>query len=85
VTEKARDLVNAAMEAGWSVAYKPGVDTGFSPFVTVEAMREGGYFSVTWHTRATGTYRLFNCSFGETRYKAHDVSLKRILEEVATL
>lgn len=83
MTQKARDLAIAAINAGWSVAFKRNVDSGNSPFVTVEAIRTGGYFCVTWHTRDTGTYRLFHATFGETRYKAHDVSLKRILEEVA--
>ena len=82
MTDKARALAIAAIDAGWSVVFKRNVDSGNSPFVTVEAVREDGYFNVTWHTRDTGTYRLFHAVFGESRYKAHDVSLKRILEAV---
>lgn len=60
----ARSLVEYADWAGWRHAVADGVDTGGSPFVTV-ALRhpESGHaFRITWHTRNTGTYRLFSKS-----------------------
>ena len=83
VTDAAKTLVNEAMNAGWSVLFRPNVDTGGSPFVTVEGVREGGYFCVTWHTRDSGTYRLFDCSAGESKYKMRDVPLKSVRAMIA--
>lgn len=61
MTTKAIDLAAEALEHGWTVRITPGRDSGSNPFVTVEAASGfDRYVSVTWHTRGTGTYRLFN-------------------------
>lgn len=93
--EKALALAHAAIDAGWSVAINHSVDTGNSPFVTVEASRPGkastenighmegaAYFRVTWHTRGTGTYRLFDCQLGEFRYKLHAATLTAVTAKI---
>jgi len=82
MTAKARDLVISAMDNGWSVVYRPNVDTGGSPFVTVEASRGDQYFSATWHTRNTGTYRLFNVALGRSRHNARDATLTQVIAAV---
>ncbi|ASN20672.1 hypothetical protein CGK93_14035 [Arthrobacter sp. YN] len=77
VPEKCKQLVSLLVDGGWSFVLNHGIDTGSSPFVTVEARRRDDHVMVTWHTRATGTYRLFSCMFNR-----RDVSLTR-LQEVA--
>lgn len=81
----ARTLAHDAIDAGWSVAYNLGVDTGMNQFVTVEASRpaagedsDPSYFRVTWHTRGTGTFRMFDCCAGKYRYQASACSLRHI-------
>ena len=67
----ARNFAVDAIDAGWSVLLRHGIDTGDNPFVNVEARRGHDHIVVTWHTRATGTYRLFSCMVN-----LRDVSLK---------
>lgn len=57
---RARALLDAAIDHGWAVAWQPGSDTSGAPFVTVRAVDTDTEIRVTWHTRATGTYRLFS-------------------------
>ena len=73
----AREFAVEAIDAGWSVMLLHGVDTGDSPFVSVEAKRDDRHIRVTWHTRQTGTYRLFSCAIGR-----RDVSLKAARSEL---
>jgi hypothetical protein len=82
VTAKARELTLTAIDNGWAVLFKPEVDTGGSPFVTVEGARGDQYFNVCWHTRGTGTYRIFHASLGASRHTARDASLKRIVQAI---
>lgn len=61
----ARDLLNLAIDHNCAVAWKPGTDTGGSPYITVEVRKgEELALSLTWHTRETGTYRLFSALRG---------------------
>lgn len=54
-------LEEVALAHGWRVAHQFSVDNGGSPFVTVHVIsRSAYYFRITWHTRMTGTYRLFS-------------------------
>ncbi|MDI5969875.1 hypothetical protein POF50_011100 [Streptomyces sp. SL13] len=56
----ARELEDVALAHGWRVAHQFSVDIGGSPFVRVHVVnRSAYYFRITWHTRMTGTYRLF--------------------------
>lgn len=62
-----RDLVRTAQAAGWLVGVGQGVDSGGSPFLSVEAREPGDARKIkaTWHTRSTGTYRLFSAMLFE--------------------
>lgn len=60
-----REFLDLALDHGWSASYVHGKDTGENPFITVTAVREERErVSITWHTRETGTYRLFSCLLG---------------------
>lgn len=58
----ARNLINTASAAGWVTGWVWESDKGGSPFVTVHVMSDatGEYFKYTWHSRGTGTLRLFS-------------------------
>lgn len=76
---KLSDVVTALLDHGWSFVLQHGTDTGNSPFISVEAKKskDGETIHITWHTRATGTYRLFTCCINK-----RDVSLTKALETV---
>lgn len=65
----------AAAEAGWRVRQGHGADTGGAPFVTVYARRGMWEVRATWHTRHTGTYRLFTCIARSPRRTWFDTTL----------
>ena len=77
----ARELILQAIDSGWSAALRHGIDTGENPFVTVTAQRASAPYrvTVTWHTRETGTYRLFTSMVGQG-VGARDVSLTKARE-----
>lgn len=58
----AAGFIEYAEHYGWLTAYGRGEDNGGSPFVLVVVKHpdNGHAFEVTWHTRMTGTYRLFS-------------------------
>ena len=74
---KLTDLVIALTQYGWSFVVNHGKDTGDSPYVSTEARRGNDHVMITWHTRATGTYRLFSCMVNK-----RDVSLTKAFESV---
>ena len=75
---KCRELIITLMDCGWSFVVNHGKDTGDHPFISVEARRDTAHVMVTWHTRATGTYRLFSCMVNK-----RDVTLTKAMEVVA--
>lgn len=73
----AREFLNLAIDHGCAAAWKPGIDTGDSPFITVDVRRGDDIaLSLTWHSRDTGTYRLFSALTGRGD-AARDTSLAR--------
>ncbi len=78
---KCRELIIELMDAGWSFVVQHGKDTGDHPFISIEAQKAKGgeTIRVTWHTRATGTYRLFTCMVNK-----RDVTLTKALERIAS-
>lgn len=60
-------------------------DTGGSPFFTIETRPTAEHIAafVTWHTRATGRYRLFTCTLGKVG-RMPDSSLTKVFEHVRT-
>lgn len=62
-----RDLLDLALDHGWSASYQRLQDTGSDPYVTVTARRGECEVVVTWHTRNTGTYRLSSCMTATNR------------------
>lgn len=74
---KLKDLVGALTDHGWSFMVNHGKDTGDHPYVSTEARRGNESLMITWHTRATGTYRLFTCMINR-----RDVSLTKAMEAV---
>lgn len=75
---KLHDVVNGLLDYGWSFLVQHGKDTGDSPFISVEAKRDNETVRITWHTRATGTYRLFSCMVNK-----RDFTLTKALERIA--
>ena len=75
---KCRELIITLMDGGWSFVVNHGKDTGDSPFISIEARRGNDHVMVTWHTRATGTYRLFTCVINR-----RDVTLTKAMEAIS--
>lgn len=73
----ARQFASDAINADWNVLVQHGTDTGENPFVSIEAIKTGRHLRLTWHTRETGTYRLFSCALGN-----HNVTLTKAREEL---
>lgn len=71
---KLKEVVGALTDYGWSFAVNHGIDTGDHPFISTEGRRGKDHVMITWHTRATGTYRMVN---------KRDVSLTKALEVVS--
>lgn len=76
---KLADVVTGLLDYGWSFVVQHGKDTGDHPFISIEGRRDMQHVMITWHTRATGTYRLFSCMVNK-----RDVSLTKALEAVAS-
>ena len=76
---KLSDVITALLNYGWSFVLQHGEDTWNSPFISIEAKktRDGETIRITWHTRATGTYRLFSCMVNK-----RDVSLTKAIETI---
>ncbi|MEU9890213.1 hypothetical protein [Sphaerisporangium sp. NPDC051011] len=58
----ARQLLDLARAHGWRTLVNPATDTGGHVFVAVKVGRSRPWIQVdiTWHTRDTGTFRLFS-------------------------
>ena len=58
----ALELIASAAERGWRIGVGHGRDSGDSPFVTIQlGIKDPDWrYQITWHTRDTGTYRLFS-------------------------
>jgi len=76
---KLADVTNALRDYGWSYFLNHGKDTGDSPFISVEARRDNVDVRITWHTRATGTYRLFSCMVNK-----RDATLTKAMEKITS-
>ena len=77
IPTKFHDLLRELIGGGWSFMVNQGKDTGDHPFISVEARRGQQDVRITWHTRATGTYRLFSCMV-----QKRDVTLTKAMEAV---
>lgn len=78
---KARQFLTDALDQDWSGALARGTDSGGAPFVTVRALDASGTeLRLTWHTRGTGTYRLFSAMRQTKTRKWHDITLKEAQE-----
>jgi pterin-4a-carbinolamine dehydratase len=77
IPAKCKELIDALVDAGWNFMVNQGTDTGDHPFISIEARRGRRDVRITWHTRATGTYRLFSCMVNK-----RDVSLTKAMEAV---
>lgn len=58
--DRASSLVHALLVHGWATKTVHGLDTANNRFVSVEACRGDHELRLTWHTRDSGTYRLFS-------------------------
>ncbi|MDT0171038.1 hypothetical protein [Pseudarthrobacter sp. BRE9] len=76
---KLADVVTELLDYGWSFVLQHGEDTGDSPFISIEAKRSKDIdtIRITWHTRATGNYRLFSCMVNK-----RDVTLTKARETI---
>jgi hypothetical protein len=77
--KKLGTVVDALRDYGWNFMVNHGKDTGDSPFISIEARREKESLMITWHTRATGAYRLFTCMADR-----RDVTLAKALERITS-
>lgn len=80
--EKARPLIEQMLESGWSFVVNHGTDTGGCAFVSIEGKRGNSGVKCAWHTRDTGTYRLFTCIASTPGTRWGDVTLRRALSIV---
>lgn len=74
---KCIELINNLLLSRWSFVVNHGTDTGGSPYINVEAARDNQKLYITWHTRETGTYRLFSCL-----HNARTVTLTKAMEAI---
>lgn len=74
---KLNDVVTGLLGYGWNFVVNHGKDTGDHTYISIEGRRDSQHVMITWHTRATGTYRLFTCMVNK-----RDVTLTKALEEV---
>jgi hypothetical protein len=78
----ARRLLEAARESGWLWTVQWMADSADSPFVGVIVGRSSGgearpfQIRATWHTRGTGTLRLFSLTSQSPWSGPRDMSLK---------
>jgi hypothetical protein len=80
-----RELVRALQAAGWVVAVDHHEDSGGSPFLSVRAVeRDGGERKLQgcWHTRGTGTYRLFSMLLFRPYQGWHHLTVRAVLAAV---
>lgn len=81
----AAELLELASERGWKTGTAHGIDSADNPFVTIELGRVVGdsvfHYRITWHTRGTGTYRLFSkiCRVPGAMYW-HDAPSLRVIQ-----
>lgn len=85
IPPKALELLQLASERKLLSRLLFATDSGGSPFFTIETRPTAEHIAafVTWHTRATGRYRLFACKLGKTG-RMPDSSLAKVLEHVRT-
>ena len=76
---KLADVVTELLDYGWSFVVQHGKDTGEYPFISIEAKKskDGTTVRISWHTRATSTYRLFSCMVNK-----RDVTLTKARETI---
>ena len=79
----AAELIGLAYDGQWSFLLQHNVDSGGAPYVNFKAKRGlTESVEVSWHTRQTGTYRLFDCASGINRGR-HTISLTKARELLA--
>lgn len=80
-----RDLVDDLRANGWPFRVDHGEDTGGSPYLTVNARHRESERGVraTWHTRGTGTYRLFSAMLFRPYRGWRDLAVKALRAEIA--
>lgn len=79
-----RGLVDDLRAAGWLFGVEHGEDTGGAPWLCVRAAHaptERG-IRVTWHTRGTGTYRLFSAMLSRPYRGWSDRSVSALRAEI---
>jgi hypothetical protein len=84
----ARDLVELTEARGWKWVAGEAKDSGDNPFVTVIVgdVTTGEQYKITWHTRGTGTYRLFSKIMSESKGRPwHDAPSLTAIRERITL
>ena len=78
IPQKFHALAGALINGRWNFVVNHGKDTpGDHPFISTEARRGTDHVMITWHTRATGTYRLFSCVVNK-----RDVTLTKAMDAV---
>jgi len=80
------ELIQLLDECNWSYSLVHGKDSNSSPFITVTGVdpASGHQVIATWHSRGTGTLRLFSCMSGISKWALRDVSLKAARADILT-
>lgn len=77
---KLREVVDTALNAGRSLLVSHGADTAGSPFVLATVKWDRYEIRLTWHTRDTGSYRLFSAIAAIPGRNWHDITAARAVE-----
>lgn len=80
------ELIACAAERGWRIGVGHGRDSGDSPFIQIQlGIKDPDWqYQLTWHTRDTGTYRLFSKIYrGGGRWWTDAPSVKAIRAHIA--
>ena len=75
--------VDAALAAGRAFIVNHGTDSGDSPFVSLTVKWPLHEVRLTWHTRDTGTYRLFSAMAKTDARNWHDVTMAKAIQVIA--
>lgn len=77
---KLRHMMDTAVDAGRSLILAHGIDSGDHPYVALTVKWDNHEVRATWHTRATGSYRLFSAIARYPHHPWHDVTADRAIE-----
>lgn len=79
-------LITLLDSTGWSYSLQHGLDSSGHPFITINGIPHWDDITAiraTWHTRNTGTLRLFSCMARQPYRGWRDMPLSKIRRIIA--